>query len=216
MATARIDTETSERIRRAVEEAELASGGEIVPVLVGACDDYALAPWRGGVLGALLGDGAVAIWSLAGPSPWLRGALWWLLPGLAGLALGAVAAATIPSLKRWLAGEGRMRRHVEQAASERFLAHEVFRTRDRTGILILVASFERQVTVLADAGIRARVPEASWQELAAATAAQVRREGPGPALLAAVRRAGELMASCGVPRRPDDRNELPDAPQLEP
>lgn len=210
-----IDGKTSERIRQAVEEAELASGGEIVPVLVGACDDYEMALWKGAVLGALVGDGAVALCSVTGWAPWVRGAFWWLLPGLVGLLIGALATAALPGWRRWLVGNERMRRRVEQEASARFLAHEVFRTRDRTGILILVATFERRVTVLADAGIRALVPEASWEDLAGAIAATVRREGPGPALLEAVRRAGGILAARGVPRRSDDRNELPDAPQVD-
>ncbi len=203
----------AERIRAAVAEAEARSGGEIVPVLVAASDDYEVATWKGAALGGLLAEALVAVW--AGGS-WLLGSAWLIASGAAGALGGALAALAIPALRRGLAGQARLQRRVEQRASECFVAHEVFRTRERTGILILVSRFERRVAVLADEGIRSRVPDSTWASLAAEIAGKVRREGAGPALLAAVRSAGDLLAALGPPRRADDRNELPDPPRFAP
>lgn len=214
MAASRLDSEMTERIRAAVAEAEARSGGEIVPVFLPASDDYEVALWKGAALGGLLADALVAVWMATG-SVWQVGPAWLIGWGGAGALAGALAALALPPLRRALAGGELLRRRVEQRASESFVAHEVFRTRERTGILILVSRFERRVAVLADEGIRSCVPHATWQALAAEIAARVRREGAGPALLAAVQSAGELLAAQGPPRRADDRNELPDRPRSE-
>ncbi len=213
MSAAGLDGGMAERIREAVAEAEARSGGEIVPVLLPASDGYEVAYWKGAALGGLLAEALVAAW--AGGS-WLIGSAWLIASGAAGALGGAFAALAIPALRRGLAGEAELQRQVEQRASACFVAHEVFRTRERTGILILVSRFERRVAVLADEGIRSRVPDSTWDALAAEVAGRVRREGAGPALLAAVQAAGDLLAAQGPPRRADDRNELPDPPRSVP
>lgn len=213
MSAAGLDGGMAERIREAVAEAEARSGGEIVPVLLPASDGYEVAYWKGAALGGLLAEALVAAW--AGGS-WLIGSAWLIASGAAGALGGAFAALAIPALRRGLAGEAELQRQVEQRASACFVAHEVFRTRERTGILILISRFERRVAVLADEGIRSRVPDSTWDALAAEVAGRVRREGAGPALLAAVQAAGDLLAAQGPPRRADDRNELPDPPRSVP
>jgi len=207
--TGLIDERQERAIRDAVEEAERHSGAELVPVLASASDPYSVADWRGATLGALGAACAAAGWSFASWAP----AEWWLVPAAvaAGALLGALVAVAPPA-RRLLAGAREMEVRVDAAAARSFLVHEVFRTRDRTGILLYVSLFERQVRVLADEGVYAAVERATWEELAREVAAEMKRGAPAEALLSAVRRAGELVERFGPRRRDDDRNELPDAP----
>lgn len=201
-------------IRQAVVDAEAGSGAELVPVLAARSDDYAVAAWRSALLGAGTGAAATALApDLAG---WSRWAAW--LPALlaAAGALAGFAAARIPAVRRALAGAAELDARVEAAAREAFLEHEVFRTRDRTGLLLYVSLFERRVRIVADEGVYRAVPEAVWRQVATETAARMRDGEPGAALLAAVRRAGELVGEHGPRRRADDRNELPDPPAVRP
>ena len=200
----------AQAVRAAVTRAEQASGAEIVPVVVDASAAYEFATWRGATLGALSGTlvALVVAWLLpewGGPSPTL----------LAVPALGALAgalAARVPALRRALVGRARLDARVESATFEAFVRHEVFRTRDRTGLLIYVSLFEHEVRILADEGIHPCVPPEEWQSLARLVAREMRDQPPGHALLTAVERAGGLVSARGPRRATDDANELPDAP----
>jgi putative membrane protein len=206
MARELLTAQEVEAIRAAVARAEAVSGAEIVPVVVESCDGYEISTWMGAALGAL----TAATWALAAP-PWGTTPARALLPTALGALAGALLAH-LPPLRRALAGRARLAHRVEAAAGTAFIAHEVFRTRDRTGLLLFVSHFERRVTILADSGVHAAVPEQEWRSLADAVAADMKNESPGKALLVAVERVGAVVAARGPVRRADDVNELPDAP----
>ncbi len=200
----------AEAVRAAVARAEAASGAEIVPVVVASTDGHEVAGWKGAALGALAG----ALVAAAGA--WLRPA--WgpvaaelVLPAVAGALAGALVAR-LPGPRRLLVGAELLDARTASAAHEAFVRLEVFRTRERTGLLIFVALFEHRVRILADEGIHPSVPPEEWGALARAVANDLRVQTPGAALLAAVTRAGGLLAARGPNRRPDDANELSDTP----
>lgn len=196
-------------IAAAVATAEQGSRGEIVPVVVPASDRYEAASWRGALLGAIGGAiGAAIAHRLLGP--WSDPVLWIVLPPLAGSLFGWLLAGLCPPLRRALIGRTICDREVRQRAAEVFLDEEVFRTRDRSGILILLSAFERQVVVLPDRGLREAVPLEEWEAIAGEIARGVGSGRPAEALLAAIGRCGELLREKRLAARPDDQNELPD------
>jgi putative membrane protein len=196
-------------VERAVAGAEAATAGEIVPYAVDAADDYPGAAWTGAALGALVAP-LVAFGAHAALGLW-GGALapWMLLPPLAGAAAGYLLVALVPALRRGLIPAATLERRVAARAAEAFVQEEVFATRERTGILIFLALFERRVVVIADAGIHRQVAAGEWDRIVAALVAGIRAGRPGRALADAVRRCGALLAERGVERRADDRDELP-------
>lgn len=195
-------------IQAAVAEAETRSAGEIVPYAVSACDDYQEARWRGATLAALLASlGAALVHTLGGFWGGLLD-LWIAVPPLAGAAVGYLVTQACPWLRRLLAGAELLERRVAQRAAAAFLEAEVFATRDRTGILIFVALFERRVVVLGDAGINARVQQHEWDRIVADIVAGIRAGTPGKALADGIRACGALLQRPGIERRPDDRDEL--------
>jgi putative membrane protein len=140
--------------------------------------------------------------------------VWLVGPPVAGAALGILAVRFVPALKRALAGEHELAERVHQRAMGAFVEQQVFKTRDRTGILLFLSLFERRVEVLADVGISASVKQEEWDGIVGEIVAGIRAGKPGAALASAIERCGELLASHGVTIRPDDTDELPDQLQV--
>jgi putative membrane protein len=132
--------------------------------------------------------------------------LWVALPPATGAAMGWLAALVLPALRRLLVPPEILAHRVRQRATQAFVEEEVFRTRDRSGILIFVSLFERRVVVHADRGLDGVVTPREWEEVVSAIAAGMRRGEPGPALADGIRRCADLAGR--LPPRPDDRDEL--------
>jgi putative membrane protein len=197
-------------IQAAVREAERRTSGEIVPYAVSACDDYEVARWRGAALGALAcGLVAAAAHYLGGYWGALLD-LWIAVPPVIGAGVGYLAAALSPTLRRLLIPSDVLQERVDQRAAAAFLQQEVFATRERTGVLILVALFERRVVVLGDSGINAKVEQREWDDIVAGIVAGIRAGTPGKALAAGIRACGVLLERPGITRRTDDTDELAD------
>lgn len=194
-------------IEAAVRDVESRSAGEIVPYAVERSDRYTRAVWTAATLGGLAGALAAATLRWAGDFWGGHVALWIALPPAAGAAIGWLLALALPGLRRLLVPPGVLAERVHQRASEAFLAEEVFRTRDRTGILIFLSLFERRVVVRADRGLDGVVTAGEWAEIVDSIATGMREGRPGPALAEGIRRCASLAGR--VPPRPDDRDELP-------
>ena len=110
--------------------------------------------------------------------------------------------------RRWVVGELALERRARQRAERCFLEEEVFATRDRTGILIFVAVFERQVVVMGDAGINRAVPDGAWEHVVGDVIAGIRARKPAEALIAAIAECGRLLEKHRLEIRPDDTDEL--------
>lgn len=83
------------------------------------------------------------------------------------------------------------------------------RTRERNGVLLYIAPGAQQFAVLGDTGIYERCGGEFWKRLAAEMEQCFRQGKFTEGIVAAVHLAGERLAEH-FPRRPDDRNELPD------
>jgi putative membrane protein len=201
-------------IRAATGRAEGRTSGEIVPVVVGAADAYAEASWRAATAGAVLGSMAMAVahavlgrWGLS----WIE----IVLPVLAGAVLGPLLVRWIGPCRRLLVDDDTMDLRVARRARQAFLEEEVFSTRDRTGILIFLALFERRVVVLGDAGINAVVDQDAWQGVVDTLVAGIRTGRPGPAVVEAIEACGGILDRHGLEVRPDDIDELRDGLRME-
>jgi putative membrane protein len=98
---------------------------------------------------------------------------------------------------------------VIDEADSVFLHEEVFATRARSGVLVYISLFERQVFVIADKGLAAAVDPGYWRELGGRLAADFNSENPGTSFLAAL---DDLIKNV-APRFPasdDNPNEVPD------
>lgn len=199
-----------EAVRRAIAAAEGATSGEVVPYVVERCDDYRVARWilatAGSVLSVIAAAAVHSAFGLWGEPLWLWGAV----PGLAGAAAGWALGRFSPQLVRLATPPEILEHRVRERAATAFLEEEVFSTRERTGILILLALFERRVVILGDAGINARVAPEEWGAIADTLAAGIRGGRTVEALVEAIGACGRLLAERKVERRANDLNELDD------
>ncbi|HVR21192.1 MAG TPA: hypothetical protein VMS65_15875 [Polyangiaceae bacterium] len=130
------------------------------------------------------------------------------LDALLAFVLAALACHFVATLKRSLTPKARRRRAAERRARAAFAELGVAKTRQRSGVLVFVALFERTAVVVADDG----VPTALLGKPYDALAAELDRAVVAldfDAFLAALAGFGPLLAGV-LPRRPDDTNELTD------
>ena len=100
---------------------------------------------------------------------------------------------------------------VERAARRAFGRLGVARTREHNGVLVFVAPARRRFVVLGDEAVHRRVGQPLWDAATTAMAERFRTGDLTGGIVRAVEVIGAQLAAC-FPRRPDDVNELPDAP----
>ena len=201
-----------ERIREAVRRAERAISGEIVPCVVLHSDSYPEAAWMAGAAAALLACLALFLLDLRSPLWQPLGELILWVPA-AGL-LGGFLGGRLPPLRRWLVGRERLSEAVHRRAREAFTRHEVFRTKERTGVLLFVSLFERLVVVVGDSGINAKVRQEDWDEAVSCVLKGGREDRLADGIVAAVAHCHDLLLKAGFKASAGDVNELPDKPRL--
>jgi len=196
------------RVAETVRNAEAHTSGEIVPLVVNASDHYVYVHFIGAVIGQILFLG-VGIWILP-ECDLVRLLIFQAL----GFLLGYLLSKYVPPLKRSLLSHGTADAEVYDRALRAFYENELYRTRDRTGILIFVSLLERRVQVLADTGINARVPPGTWDEVVRIILEGIRLRDLSQGLCNAITRCGEILAR-EFPRKSDDTDELGDQLRIE-
>jgi putative membrane protein len=178
---------------------EARTGAQIVTAVVGKSDTYAELPWKAFALGAALAALAVVIEDVARPQ--------WVTAHTAlihaTLILGAGAASAlltvfVPPFARLFLRPTRRDLEVRQHAQSLFLRRELFKTRNRTGVLILVSLFERRVEILADTGFESRVSEGEWASVVARMTPRLREARPFHAFEEGLAAIEDLLTSKGV------------------
>ena len=187
----------------ALRRAELATVGEILPVVVERSDPHPAADVRGALLGLLLGTAL-----LADQLPWTRPE--WLLASQAALAVvGFLVVRALPDLRRWLIPAARATAVCEDQAFQEFFRAKLHETRGRTGVLLFVSLLEHRVVVMADEGIAARLPAGVWEETVQSVLSRIARGRLADGLAEGIERIGALLAEH-APRGPESGNQVPD------
>lgn len=109
--------------------------------------------------------------------------------------------------------ELRRGRTARQRAADLFARLGVWDTAENSGVLIYVQLVDRQVEILADRGIAAKVAQAEWDAICRSMEAAFRNGDYRAGALAAIARAGQLLAEH-FPVDGENPNELPDRPLL--
>ena len=195
------------RVSSAVKAAEKLTAGEIVVMIISASYQYPLAIVIGAAAFAL--PLALIFTPTAGAWLWIGGQNMWLFLGFLTVffILFHEIIKRIPWLKRFFISRKEIDDEVEEAAITNFFDQGLYRTRDQTGVLILISVFERRVWVLADRGINTRVSESQWDDIVKMITDGIKQKRPADAICEAVEKIGELLKTY-FPIKPDDTDEL--------
>lgn len=211
----RFSAEELARIKAAVFEAESKISGEIVPVFVESSGRYTIANYRGGFIAAVSTFLTIIFLDRYMPHYAIYDPLIILIVFLlAGIVGGFLSHYVIP-LKRLLVTQQQLDSATRVRAEKAFLEQEVFNTKERTGILIFVSFFEKEVMVMADKGISKVVDQREWDALVRLIIDGIRRNQIVEGLEAAIKRSGEILLEKGFVRAEDDINELGDELRIE-
>jgi len=96
------------------------------------------------------------------------------------------------------------------AARKQFERLGMTATRDHNAVLVFVAPRAQKFAVIGDRGIHEHCGDAFWNQLVEKMQEHFTAEDFTDAIVHAIAQTGDLLAEH-FPRRPDDRNELPDA-----
>ena len=197
------------QLDRRVVEAEKRTGAQIVLAAVERSDVYAELPWKAFALGAAVAGLAAALlgfprtgWA-SSPSA-LAAVTATLFAGAAGAFLSIIS----PGFARLFLDRQRAEVEVRQYGEALFLSRELFATRRRTGVLLLVSLFERQIVVLPDTGLGEHLNRDALQKVISRMAAPLAAGQVARALEEGL--AGIDEALPAAPISASAGNELPD------
>jgi putative membrane protein len=203
-----------ERIKKAVKNAEEKISGEIVPVIVERSGDYAIALYKGSLIGASFTFVSMVVLDRFvikdAVNTLFYDPVFILLVVILGGVLGAVIPYFSDPVKRLLVARRYQDLVTRQCAENAFLEEEVFNTRQRTGIMIFVSFFEHEVIVMADKGISKIVDQKQWDKIVQDIIADIRNGKVVEALENGIRQCGEILLEKGFQKTIDDINELRD------
>lgn len=196
-----------QRVTRAIRDAEGRTSGEIFCVLARSSDNYFLGAAFAVALAMLVASLIAAFafearWISIRPTVFVTAQI---------LAFAAALAVLLvfPALRIHLVPKRLRYGRAHDNARKQFLARNVHVTEARTGVLIFVSLVERYAEILADAGIDAKVPQATWNATVAQLIADAGAGRLTEGYVAAIDSVGALLAEH-FPRHPADRNELDD------
>jgi len=95
------------------------------------------------------------------------------------------------------------------AAAARFTRLGMEKTAARNGVLIFVAPRSQNFAIIGDLAVHEKCGPAFWESVAGEMASHFQKSQFTEAILAGIRRAGDLLAQY-FPRSASDQNELPD------
>ncbi len=215
MANFNFSEKDKEKVKKAVEELEKVSSGEIVTYFARKSSNYDSAKWSNALLFM-----ASATFMLT-----IMAYMWWL-PGnigtfetsgfilLCGI-FGYVLAGALPAYRLFIVGRESAYEKVRLRAIEAFINDEVFNTRDRTGILFYISAMEHQVIVMGDSGINQKVEQKDWDEVVQLILEGIKNKNVADGLVKAIHACKDLLIKNGFHVRSDDTNELSDDIRIE-
>lgn len=202
-------------MKAAVAEVEKKTRGEIVPLVIADAGEHGWVRDRAAVVGLVAALFGGEIWSLIRTWPLDAHEVTALV---AGGVLGGAALGSIPVLVRFLSGKGRIAKLVHRRALAEFTARGCGKTREETGILVMVSLFERRIEIIADRGIQRVAVEKEgadvWNKITAEFSATAGGGREVEGLVGVIRRLGEMLEKH-FPPDGIAGNELPDDLQTE-
>ena len=198
-------------INSLVARFESDTGVQAVAAVTPKADAYPEIPWKAFALGASLAGlvaathpSVIRIWSDTAVAA---------LDAMLILGCGVVLAelaAFIPGFGRLFLDRVRARGETLQYAKDLFLERELFRTRSRRAVLVVMCRFEGLAVIVADSGLAQYAPSAELGAIGDAAGALARKGDVCGAFGLAFDRIKALLVQRGMPADTAAANEIDD------
>lgn len=211
----KLDDAAIEKIAQAVQRAESKTSGEIFVAAAKESARYSFRELLFSVLASLIVFCALLPFA-SGIESALKSRYWfvsdWQLPAFYGITIfGLIAVlfyfAGIPFIDRLIVPRAIQNRCVNSRALRCFAENGVYKTRENSGILIFISLLERQVRIIADSGISAKISDDLWKLIADELAEGIGKRDAASAIIGAIEKCGELLAQH-FPAEADNPDEL--------
>ncbi|MEN8247530.1 MAG: hypothetical protein ABFS32_01255 [Bacteroidota bacterium] len=203
------------RIKDAVTELEKTTAGELVLYFARKSDNYPGSRWKfSAIIGASVSLG-IGLLSYLFILPT------WLTPFtisvviLVLMILAYLLAIFIPNLRLSLSSNRTISKRVLTKARDVFLQEEVFKTKDRIGILIFISEFEHKVVVLGDSEINKKISGKDWKHIVDTIVLGIKHQQVAQGIVNSVTTCQELLLENGFTNVEKDGNELPNEIRVE-
>jgi putative membrane protein len=190
------------RVEATIAQIEQRSAAEIVVCVVPRADDYAQARACFAMVVTL-----VVAWTVVVSFPLL--ALHWVFLGQGVLWVLAYLVAAWSPLLRVLVSLRTRQDALQAHTAQLFVERGLTETRDRSGVLIVIAEAEHLVRVFGDRGIHQHLGDAGWREQLAPLLLAIAEGRAADGVVQLLEALGAHLAEH-FPVRPADVNELPD------
>jgi len=199
--------EQQDKVTKTVQQAELTTSGEIVPMIVSACHDYAKARFLTSLLFSL--PAALII-------PHFLSTYLWLEPDNVYLFLCLMVPLFLvfnqviifyPRLAKLFLSNEEMEGEVQEEAVKCFFEEKLYATRDANGILVFISVFEKKAWILADHGIDRKIDPQIWVTLVNELTAKIKDGERCTALCQTISEIGQILQQH-FPYKKDDTDEL--------
>jgi len=198
------------KIKEAVQKVEKTTSGEIVTFFVNKSGNYIETALISGIYAAIaiiiLTDILSYYWLLPFKLRIFDFGLYLILTFLSVFLI----TYFIKPIKRILIQKEKKVSSVHSKAIEAFVNEEVFNTKDRTGVLIFISSFEHQVEIITDKGINKILKNEERNELIKLIIKGIKTKNIAEGIIQAIHLYGNLLVKAGFEIKPDDINELSD------
>lgn len=202
-----LTSEEQVRVTQAVQQAELQTSGEIVPMVVSYSYDYPKAKIIAAFFYSL--PLCFAIVHLLSSYLWIDPLnvyfFFFFWTPLFGLAYGIILS--YPGLTRYFISTEEMAREVEEEAIKSFFSERLYRTKQANGILLFISVFEKKAWILGDYGINEKIDQDQWQDLIDTLTTAIAQGDHCNGLCEAITQTGNILKSH-FPYHRDDDDEL--------
>ncbi|UTC67379.1 MULTISPECIES: TPM domain-containing protein [unclassified Treponema] len=212
-----IKHEDLDLIKNAVAEAEKNTNGEIALAVIPQSDSYSFVEMFAAFCLAFV---SFFIMLYFGDSIWnlLEKKLWYPSPKILTAVIGAgvwiimlffFLLINIPALDRLIIPKRIKEARVYARALKHFVECGIYKTAERTGVLIFVSILERKVFIIADSGIAAKVEQKTWNGICGIITEGLKSKNAAKSLCAAVDECGKILSEY-FPKTTGNPNEYPD------
>lgn len=184
-------------ISKAVQQAELDTSGEIIPMIVHRSSAIRHVPVILGLSFALLFFGIELLglsgWYLSNWLPFLYEHWGYQIVFLILLMLVAWGLSHLHSVQRLLTSDQDEKEQVDRRAQLEFFLHRLNHTDKKTAVLIFISIMERRAVILADEGIAKILPPQTWEGVLKPLTSHLHRGSWAEGFQDSIRQSGELL-----------------------